>query len=254
MDTATGVISAIAAIASVIVTIVLTRQERKPKELTYQIRHLGSLVTVQEQFQQKVEIIYEGHVVKNLKPVEVEIRNSGKADIIGPQQSYETPITVDFGERASFLTTPSVVKHTANTAQVQPVPSEMNKGTLTLGPVLLNPGSTIIINALPTELEQSFPKFFVEFEGVQVREVKPEPLPDATSWSRRANRRMQQTLLILPAAQAMITYVLGGFTTFTLFGPFTALIIGALYTYTLAASALLVSRRYHREQIRAAQT
>ena len=153
-------------------------KSRQRTELTYTVSSLGPLLSVEDTIDRHaLEIRYKNKDVENLQRAEVTIRNSGNKDIeFDPAQRYGT-LEVNFGEAASLLESPKVMKLGNDVptveAESQPVDS---KGVL-LGTNLLKPGEAISVSALiaSSEGHRVEPAVRRELRDVTVRKAEQEP-------------------------------------------------------------------------------
>jgi hypothetical protein len=134
-------------------------KQRQRKRLTYGVT-ITELVSVHGDAKDKIEIFYEREIVERVHLVEVTLKNTGNVAI--PASDYEVPFSVGLGEGAEVLTAEVVRTEPAGlTAELEFVkePRERDRNadeqsvenvasTVTLKPLLLNPGDQLTIKIL----------------------------------------------------------------------------------------------------------
>jgi hypothetical protein len=110
-------------------------------------------LSVDEAIREGISIKYEGRDVNDLAGVTVTIRSTGNRAIRLPTDDtrYEEPVTIRFGEGTEIIGTPRVTKTEPDglDASLEIIDST----TVKLNPMLLNPGESISIFTLLTNLQ-----------------------------------------------------------------------------------------------------
>ena len=93
-----GVIIGILALTA---TVVIFINQRKRKSLSYEVISSSSLLSVKEEIEGKLRILYEDSPVKKVHLIVLRIFNSGNTPI--ETDDYERPISMSFGEGARII-------------------------------------------------------------------------------------------------------------------------------------------------------
>lgn len=133
------------ALAAIIVAILVFWLQRRRKILSYEVVTLTPLLSVEEEIEGRVQILFDGSPIKDVHLIELRIINSGNVPIV--TSDYEHPVNLSFGENAHILsaevskTDPENLQATAN--------AENTKIILT--PILLNSGDSITLKMLVSQ-------------------------------------------------------------------------------------------------------
>ena len=162
----TFIIGNIVAIIAVLVSLILFILSTKSKGFSYYIESANSVVRVEENVSDKVEVLYEGSKVENVNLIVVTIRNSGNLSI--EKEDFTRPVLFGFGWDAKVLSV-SVVE----TEPPSFDPSFLlNDNTVELVPILLNGGDNFIVNFLVSDWDPD--AFEVHGRIVGVKDIKLE--------------------------------------------------------------------------------
>ena len=116
--------------------------QRPRKGVTYEVLSRTNLLTVREELEGKLQVLYEGEPAKSLSLIVLKLRNSGNQPILSAD--FERPISFCTGKESSLLT--------AAVTQVEPPEIEadfqINGNTLIVKPSLLNSGDEITFKLL----------------------------------------------------------------------------------------------------------
>jgi hypothetical protein len=93
-----GVILALIAIG---VSILIYLLQRNRKSLSYEVLSDTPLLTLKEELEGRLQILYEGTPIKNAQLIVIRILNSGNMPI--PANDYERPLQFVFGNSAKIL-------------------------------------------------------------------------------------------------------------------------------------------------------
>lgn len=134
------------------------------KALTCDLVAVGPLVSVEDDVNKRVQVVFDGKPVANAKFALIKVANAGNVPI--EEADFKRPLTLHFGGSGT---------NTILTAQLlNSYPSNMgatykaNGDTLTLAPLLLNPGDNITLKVIYTGTGESMN---VEARIVGVSEV-----------------------------------------------------------------------------------
>jgi hypothetical protein len=154
MELFVAIIGIIVALAAIVVSIVIARRYRDRRELSYETHPTPTLLSVDEAIREGIEIKYEGREVKDLAGITVMLRSTGNKAVRLPKDDaeYEEPITIYFGKGTEIIGTPRIT---------ETVPGDLNASleiidpaTVKLNPILLNPGQSISIFTLLTNVQE----------------------------------------------------------------------------------------------------
>jgi len=129
---------------TVVVSIFIYYKSRKTKKLSYKIITDEPLLTVDEELQGKIKVLYENNPIEDISLLIIKFLNNGNEPI--KSDDFEEPVTISFGPNVGVLSTeltnanPSTIKARLN--------SENDK--IIIEPLLLNKGDSITIKMLLT--------------------------------------------------------------------------------------------------------
>jgi hypothetical protein len=149
-----AIVGIVVAIASIGVSVVIARRYRDRRELSYEVQSTPTLLSVDEAIRDRIEIKYEDREVSNLVGVTVTLRSSGNKAVKLPKDdaNYEEPITISFRGGTEIIGSPRVTKTVPDDLEAS---LEMiDSATVKLNPILLNPGQSISIFTLLTNLQE----------------------------------------------------------------------------------------------------
>ena len=141
-------IGAISGIGALMVAIVAIFVQRRRKELSYEVLSNSPVLSVQEEIEGKLVILFEQQPVKAVQLLEVKLANSGNQPITS--SDFETPITLEFGEKSKILT--GEVTGTATEGLMASISVEQCH--IALNPLLLNRGDSVTIRVLVANYEK----------------------------------------------------------------------------------------------------
>lgn len=140
-------IGATFAFAAVVVAIFLYWMQRQRKALSYEIISRTPLLSMEEEVQGKLQILFDDKLVQGVHLVAVRIINSGNVPIVSAD--YERPVNLSFGENTQILTAevsetnPEILRATAAIEDTKVV----------LAPVLLNSEDSITLKILVSQFD-----------------------------------------------------------------------------------------------------
>ena len=138
-------IGAIIGAIALLTTIILFYTQRKQKVLSYQILSNASVLSIREEVEGKVQMLYEGTQVKKVHLIVLKIHNSGNVPI--RTGDYERPLTILFGEGSDILSEEIIEKVPKNLDVV----FDSSDNRLIVKPLLLNSKDSITFKMLVSE-------------------------------------------------------------------------------------------------------
>ena len=156
-------IGAVLVVLGIIISVVVLRQERHRKKLSYEIISSTPLLSSKEEISGKLQILFKGNPVEDVHLIEIKIANSGNMPITSAE--YERPVNFGFGDKAQILTAEVIETNPKNLE----APADIQAGRIVLAPVLLNSGDTITLRMLISQFDGH-----VNVDGriVGVKEIK----------------------------------------------------------------------------------
>jgi hypothetical protein len=135
-------VGAVLAVLALVVSFVIYQLQRQRKGVTYDVLSRTHLLTVREELEGKLQVLYEGEPAKSISLLVVKIWNSGNQPILSTD--YERPISFCTGEASRILS--------ADVTDVEPsglmVKVNTNENAVTLSSTLLNPGDALTLKLL----------------------------------------------------------------------------------------------------------
>ena len=139
------------AIIALILTLIIAlyfQWWRNRKNLSYEILSDTALLTSDEKIREKIQILYEGTPVKDVRLFILKIINNGSQPI--KSDDFEKPLSFVFSEDAQILSIETVSVNPDN-LDVS-VTSQLNK--LSIAPILLNSGDFFQLKASSSHFEK----------------------------------------------------------------------------------------------------
>ena len=140
-------VGAVLAVLALVATFVVYALQRQRKGVSFEVLSRTNLLTVREELEGKLEVLYEGHAVRSLSVLVIKVWNSGNQPI--KSDEYERPISFCVGQSAHILT--------ADITAAEPsgllASARSSTNTVTIDPTLLNPGDSVTIKLLVRDLE-----------------------------------------------------------------------------------------------------
>jgi hypothetical protein len=140
--------AALAALALLAMFLIYMLQ-RTNKGVMYEVLSRTSLLTVREELEGKLQVLYEGEPANSLTLIVLKVWNSGNQPILSTD--FERPLSFCTGD-AAFLLTAAVI-------QVEPLELAVDfsvcEGRLTVTPGLLNPGDSMTFKLLVRNVGKS---------------------------------------------------------------------------------------------------
>jgi hypothetical protein len=129
---------------TLVASLIIYYKSRKTKKLSYKIITNEPLLTVDEELQGKVKVLYENNPLEDISLLIIKFLNNGNEPI--KSDDFEEPVTMSFSPNVGVLSTelinanPSTIRARLN--------SEKDK--IIIEPLLLNKGDSITIKMLLT--------------------------------------------------------------------------------------------------------
>ena len=140
-------LSAIFAFFAVVVAIAIFFAQRKKKKLSYDVISNTQLLSVKDEIQGKVKVLYEGNEVKKVHLLTLKFTNTGNQPI--SSTDYERPLTISVNDEATILTYEAIDEEPKNLG----AELTLSGNSITLSPLLLNPKDSLLIKALVSDFE-----------------------------------------------------------------------------------------------------
>jgi hypothetical protein len=140
-------IGVVLALAAICVSVVLYLLQRRRKALVYEFLSRTPLLSMKEEVEGKLQILFDGEPVSDVHLVVVKIVNSGNVPITA--HDYERPLALSVGAKAKILTaevSETVPESLQALATIGP-----DRTDVVLTPVLLNGGDSATIKMLVSQ-------------------------------------------------------------------------------------------------------
>jgi uncharacterized membrane protein YidH (DUF202 family) len=135
-------VGVILTVVTVVVSFLIYWLQQQRKGVTFEVISHTSLLTVREELQGKLQVLYDGEPARSLSVLVVKVWNSGNQPIL--PVDYERPISFCVGQPARILS--------ADVTELEPASLSINCRTegnqIALDSVLMNPGDSITIKLL----------------------------------------------------------------------------------------------------------
>jgi len=137
-------IGAILAFVAILTAVGLYLRQRRYKQISYVILSQTPLLSMAEEIKDKLQVLYEGKIVRQVHLIIVKIMNSGKVPIVSAD--FVHPINLDFG--GARILTAEISKTSPHDLEVS---ISLVDNNVVLNPTLLNEGDAITLKMLVTE-------------------------------------------------------------------------------------------------------
>lgn len=135
-------VGAMFAVAALAASFVIYQLQRSRRGITYDVLSRTDLLTVREELEGKLQVLYEGEPAKSLTLIVLRFWNSGNQPILATD--FERPISFCTGQASRLLS--------AAVTQVEPpelmVDVEVAENILVINPTLLNSGDAVTLKLL----------------------------------------------------------------------------------------------------------
>lgn len=137
-----GVILALVALGA---TLLIYRLQQQRKALSVDVSSQNQLLTVKEELEGRLQILYDGKPTKDIRLLVINVFNSGNVPITAPD--FVQPLTLDTGGTSTIL---SAVITNADPVNLKAT-IDVDKHHVTLVPLLLNSKDSVTIKLLVSE-------------------------------------------------------------------------------------------------------
>lgn len=151
------------AVITLFVGVIIAFLQRKKKAITYEVISRDQLLTISEEIEGKLQVLYEGQVVRDIRLFVVMLKNTGNVAIT--IADYERPLSILTGSSSKIL---SAVITEVNPASLK-LKIHKDDKQVELERVLLNAGDSIKIKLLVSDSEENI---IVDGRVVDVRVIK----------------------------------------------------------------------------------
>jgi hypothetical protein len=156
-------VGATLALVGIAVSVVLYYLQRRRKALSYDVVSRTPLMSVKEEVQGRVQILFDGTPVSAAHMVVIRVTNSGNVPIV--PSDFLRPLKFGFGETVQILSAEIMETSPSNVE----ASLESDSKAVVLTPVLLNAGDTVTFKVL---LAQFAGKIEVDGRVVGVKQVQ----------------------------------------------------------------------------------
>lgn len=143
-----GIGGGVVAVVGVMITVYFGRRQRNRKILAYQVSS-ARVVSVRDEAADKITILYDEHPVGDVRLLTLQVKCAGNVPIASAD--FERPLTLLLGEKAQVLKS-EVVKTAPEDLNPQ---YAIRDSTLEIEPLLLNPGDSLEMTALVSDLDNA---------------------------------------------------------------------------------------------------
>ena len=141
-----GVLLAIVALA---VSFIIYSLQRQRKTLSFEVVSRNQLLTVGEELEGKLQVLYEGHPAKDICLIVLKLFNSGNVPVA--TADYERPISFCTGAGSKILS----AAVTEREPEALSVETEVDQIRIVVQPVLLNAKDSITLKLLVSDFSGS---------------------------------------------------------------------------------------------------
>ncbi|QSA97579.1 hypothetical protein [Methylococcus sp. EFPC2] len=160
-DPAWQFVGALLALIAIAITIILYILQSKRKKVSYDICSNSPLLTLKEEIEGKVKILYENQPVTNVHMIVFKLVNNGNVPILS--SDYERPIVAIFeGEDTKIMSAEVVDKSPSSLSGTL----TQDRNTITFPMILLNPRDYISVKCLLSNYKKSI-KVHARIAGVK---------------------------------------------------------------------------------------
>jgi hypothetical protein len=147
-------------VISSILVITIYILQRKTKKLSYEVLSNSQLLTVEEELQGKVKVLYDGNEVKNVHLLTIKIINDGNQSIL--PTDFVRPLRISVNLSATILTKEIIDEN----PQKLGIEYELDGNTIIFTPSLLNAKDSFTLKMLVSNLDGRI-NFDCRINGVQ---------------------------------------------------------------------------------------
>lgn len=226
-------VGALLAIAALVGSIVIFQLQRHRRGVAFAVLSRSQLLTVREELEGKLQVLYEGEPVRSLSLLMVRVWNSGNQPIL--VSDFERPIAFSTGMGSCILS--------AAVTDVNPrgfiLEVAVEGAVVTLSPALLNPGDAISLKLLVRDMNGGL------IPSCRIVGVKSIRSDDGRPWTIKAAALLGLFLTLIGAAAFGISVSQRPITQSDGIAPLAVVgIVAAIVGYALMAFALSVDKRF----------
>jgi hypothetical protein len=164
-------IGVVVAIIAIVVSIIIYRRQTQRKALTFVVKSAYPLLTGTEELKGRLQVQVDGVAVNNIDLMFIEFSNSGNVPI--ERSDFDSPVEVRFEPPARII---SVVVDSEEPKEIGALLSIQEENSVTLNPLLLNPGDKVTLKFILSSDTKGF-EVFGRVIGIKViREADPSSL------------------------------------------------------------------------------
>lgn len=141
------VIVVLIGVLAIIAAVIIYLKQRLHKNISYEIISKSSLLSVNDEIKQDVQISFKGKLVQQVSLIILRIFNSGNVPVLSTD--FESPIAITLGKNAIVLTAEIIDKQ----PDCLPTLITSEDSRIILAPTLLNPRDSVTLRMLVTNLE-----------------------------------------------------------------------------------------------------
>ena len=138
-------VGAILALVALAATVIIYALQRQKKRLSYELISRNQLLTVREELESKLQVIYDGQPARDICLIVVKIYNSGNVAVTS--SDYEMELSINTGVSSKILS--------AAITEVEPdnlsVGLSVNEADVHIAPTLLNPRDSMSLKLLVSD-------------------------------------------------------------------------------------------------------
>lgn len=186
-----GWISAVASVIAIILTLLIYLITRKKKSLSYEVLSESPLISISDEIKSGLQVLYNGNPVENIYLCLIKFINDGNVPIA--TNDYERPLTLSFSDASSLIYVEKIQVTPGNLTPHIGVSGQ----TITIAPIMLNPGDSFTVKAL---INQYGGKFDVDARVLGVTSIQTPP---------KSDRKIRLRLAAVSAVALVVLTVIG---------------------------------------------
>ena len=149
--------------------IILYLTFHKSKKLSYDVVSNTPLFNVHEEIEERLQVTFDGKPIKDIiHLIIVKITNSGKSSI--KDNEYDSPISLNLGENARIFPPVDIFKKNPENLKVS---VDIKDSKVILIPTLLNPGDSITLKVLGTQISDDI-IVNAHIDGGKIKKISTE--------------------------------------------------------------------------------
>lgn len=149
------------ALVAIVISIIIYFLQRQKKALSYSLVSITNLLTDHEEFEGKLQVLYEGQSAKNISLVILKFINSGNVPITS--NDYERQLSILFGEDSKILSAVVIEMEPKNLG----ADAIVDHNRIRIKEILLNPKDAVTLKILASD----FDRFVIDGRIIGVKEI-----------------------------------------------------------------------------------